>query len=159
LRSPLPTEFNPSVLSSVYTDDQIPSVYTNGITDKMLRIKKRAVRWRGGYCRYFLPMKSPRDSKRQLHTAMWPIHRWKCRRNHRGIQNVAPYGDLPCLPSDQMTKSQTEYFCWWIRRQKLIYPHSTDPLLPYFSFFFPIPTLPNCKQPAPPKKISLFSAQ
>jgi hypothetical protein len=41
LRSPLLTEFNPSVISSVYTDDQIPSVYTNGITDRMLRIKKK----------------------------------------------------------------------------------------------------------------------
>jgi hypothetical protein len=46
-----------------------------------------AVRWCGGYCRYFLPMESPRDSKRQLRTVTWPIHRWKCRRNHRGIQN------------------------------------------------------------------------
>ena len=39
--------------------------------------------WRRGYCGYFLP----RDSKRQLRTVTWPIHRWKCRRNHRGIQN------------------------------------------------------------------------
>jgi len=30
----------------------------------MLRIKKkRAVRWRGGYCGYFLPTESPKDSK------------------------------------------------------------------------------------------------
>jgi hypothetical protein len=48
----------------------------------------------------------------------------------------------------------------WIRRQKLIYPLSLDLILPYFSFFFLISTLPNYKHPAPlPKKISLFSAQ
>jgi hypothetical protein len=34
-----------------------------------------------------LPIESPRDSKRQLRTVTWPIHRWKCRRNHWGIQN------------------------------------------------------------------------
>ena len=45
------------------------------------------VHWRGGYCGYFLPTESPRDSKRQLRTVTWPIHQWKCRRNHRGIQN------------------------------------------------------------------------
>jgi len=50
-------------------------------------IKKSAVHWRGGYCGYFLPTESPRDSKRQLRTVTWPIHRWNCRRNHRGIQN------------------------------------------------------------------------
>jgi hypothetical protein len=43
--------------------------------------------WRGGYCEYFLPTKSPRDSKHQLRTVTWLIHRWKCRRNHQGIQN------------------------------------------------------------------------
>ena len=32
-------------------------------------------------------MKSPRDSKHQLRTVTWLIHRWKCRRNHQGIQN------------------------------------------------------------------------
>jgi len=41
-----------------------------------------------------------------------------------------------------------EYVRWWVRRQKLIYDHPADPLLPYFSFFFPIPTPP----PPPQKK-------
>jgi hypothetical protein len=54
------------------------------------------------------------------------------------------------LPSEWTT----EYIRRWIHRQKLIYDHPADPLLPYFSFFFPIPTLPYCKQPAPPKKKS-----
>jgi hypothetical protein len=49
--------------------------------------KKRAVRWHGGYCEYFLPTESPRDSKRQLRTVTWPIHRWKYRLNYQGIQN------------------------------------------------------------------------
>jgi hypothetical protein len=42
----------------------------------------------------------------------------------------------------------------WIHWQKLIYP--LDPILPYFSFFFSffflISTLPNCKHPAPLQK-------
>jgi hypothetical protein len=33
------------------------------------------------------------------------------------------------------------------------------PSPPLFLLLLPHPTLPNCKQPAPPKKISLFSAQ
>jgi hypothetical protein len=52
--------------------------------------------------------------------------------------------------------------CRWNRQKKLIYVSSADPLLSYFSFFFLIPTLPICKQPAPPpkrKKFFLISAQ
>jgi hypothetical protein len=45
------------------------------------------VRWRGGFCGWFLPTESPRDSKRQLRTVTWPIQRHNHRRNHRGIQN------------------------------------------------------------------------
>ena len=33
-----------------------------------------------------LPTESPRDSKWQLCTVTWPIHRSNCRWNHRGIQ-------------------------------------------------------------------------
>jgi hypothetical protein len=62
-------------------------------------------------------------------------------------------------PSEWPTESPTEVVRRWFQRQKLIYDHFADPLLPYFSFFFPIPTLPYCKQPAPQKQISLFSAQ
>jgi len=63
--------------------------------------KKRVVRWRGGYCGYFvpteslrdskksalygdetgssmnMPTESPRDSKHQLRTVTRPVHRWK----------------------------------------------------------------------------------
>jgi len=102
LRSPLPIEFNSSVRSSAYIDRNNPSVNTDGLTDGRLRIKKkRAVRWRGGYCGYFLPTESPRDSKKsalygdetgspmnmptesprnskwQLRTVTRPVHRWK----------------------------------------------------------------------------------
>jgi len=130
--------------------------------DGMLRIKKkkRAVRWRGGYCGYFLSTKSPRDSKHQLRTVTRPVHWWKCWRNHRGIQNgssVRWHVLFTVRIADRIVRR-------WIHQQKLIYPLSLDPILPYFSFFFSffflISTLPNCKQPAPlQKKISLFSAQ
>jgi len=148
-------------MSSSHTDGQHPLVHTDG----MLRIKKkRAVRWCGGYCGYFLSTESPRDSKRQLCTVTRPVHRWKCRRNNQGIQNdssVRWHVLFTIRIADGITD---EIVRRWIRRQKLIHPLSLDPILPYFSFFFSffflISTLPNCKQPAPlPKKISLFSAQ
>jgi hypothetical protein len=60
-----------------------PGIYRQNYGRNVENIKKRAVRWRGGYCGYFLP----KDSKHQLHTVTWPIHQWKCRWNHRGIQN------------------------------------------------------------------------
>jgi hypothetical protein len=106
-------------------------------------------------------MESPRDSKRQLRTVTWPIHRWKCRRNHWGIQNsnsVRWRALFAVRGADRITDGIVHR---WSRRQKLIYPLSLDPILLYFSFFFLISTLPNYKQPAPPKKkkISLFSAQ
>ena len=123
--------------------------------------KKRAVRWCGGYCGYFLSTESPMDSKRQLRTVTWPIHRWKCWQNHRGIQNGSSLRWLALFAVRGADEITYEIVRRWSRRQKLIYLLSLNPILPYFSFFFLISTLPNCKQPAPPpqKKISLFSAQ
>ena len=95
----------------------------------------------------------------------------------RRIENDSPYSDVTGSPFKLLTESPRD-LKWQIhavtcrffrqnhrrkiRRKKLIYASSTDPLLPYFSFFFLIPTLPICKQPAPPPpqtKISLVSAQ
>ena len=80
------------------------------------------------------PFKLPTDSPRDL---KWQIRMVTClcvRQNHR--RSVLR----------------------WNRRKELIYVHvsSADPLLPYFSFFFLIPTLPICKQlaPLPPQKKS-----
>ena len=104
------------------------------------------VRWRGSFCRWFY------------------------RRNHRGIQNgssVRWRDRFSVRIADELTEGfkpeslcsdvtylplelPTEYVC----RQKLIYDRSTDPLLLYFSFFFPIPTLAYCKKPPPLKKKS-----
>ena len=83
----------------------------------------------------------------------------------RRIQNDSPYSDVTGSPFKLLTESPRD-LKWQIhavtcrffrqnhrrkiRRKKLIYASSTDPLLPYFSFFFLIPTLPICKQPAPP---------
>jgi len=110
------------------------------------------VRWRGGYCRYFLPTESPKDSKCQLRTVMWLIHRCKCRQNHRRIQNGSTVR-WRVLFADIVADGITDGIVRrWSCRQKLIYPLSLDPILPYFSFFFLISTLPNCKQLVPPKK-------
>jgi hypothetical protein len=80
-----------------------------------------------------------------LFTTEWQIRTVTCqffhqnsRRNHRRI------------------------FCRGNHRKTLIYVISADPLLPYFFFFFLIPTLPICKQPDPPPpktKISLIPVQ
>jgi len=146
--------------------------------------KKRAVRWRGGYFGYYFSTKSPRDSKSQLRTATRWVHRWICQQNHRGIQNGSfvrwrdQFTDEKCRRNHRGIQNGSSVR-WrvlfivriadgimngivrrWICRQKLIYPLSLDLILPYFSFFFLISTLPNYKHLAPlPKKISLFSAQ
>jgi len=92
-------------------------------------------------------------------------------RNHWRIQNDSPYSDVTGslfkLPMDsprdlkwQIRTVTCRCFCqnhWrsfrrWNCWKKLIYDSSADPLLPYFSFFFLIPTLPICKQPGPPQK-------
>ena len=103
------------------------------------------------------------------------------RRNHRWIQNDSPYSDVTGSPFKMPMESPRDskwqihtvtcrFFrrnhrwkiCRWNRRKKFTYVLSANPLLPYFSFFFLIPTLPICKRPAPPPpqtKISLISAQ
>ena len=108
---------------------------------------------------------------------MWRFWRGYCyRRNHRRIQNDSLYGDMTGSPFKMLMESPRDLKCqirtvtshffhqnhrqhhrrkshrwsrWCNRHKKLIYVLSADPLLPYFSFFFLIPTLPICKQPAP----------
>jgi len=72
-----------------------------------------------------MPTESPRDSKWQIRTVTCWFFRQNSQWTHR--RNIR----------------------WWNRQKKLIYALSADPLLPYFSFFFLIQTLPICKQPAP----------
>jgi hypothetical protein len=108
LGSPLPTDFTPSVILSVTTDGQHPSVYTDEITNEMLRIflkKDGSLTWRllgvfftGGFktsapygdvtdSPMEMPTDSPRDSKCQSRMVTRPIHWWNCRQNNRQIQN------------------------------------------------------------------------
>jgi len=122
------------------------------MTDKIFRIKKKVVRWRGGFCGWFLPTESPRDSKRQLRTVTWPIHRLKCRWNHQGIQNSSSVW-WRVLFTIKIANGITDgIILSGNPSAKVNICHSANPLLPYFSFFFPIPTLPNCKQPPPKNK-------
>jgi hypothetical protein len=82
-----------------------------------------------------LPTKSPRDLKWQIRTVTCLFFRQNHRRNNR------------------------RSFRRWNRRKKLLYDSSADPLLPYFSFFFLIPTLPisaNNQPPLPKKKSSSY---
>ena len=99
------------------------------------------------------------------------LRRWFWR-NHRQIQNDSPSSDVTGSPFELPMDSPRDLkwrirtvtcrffhqnhrcthrrrFRRWNRKKKLIYVSSADPLLPYFSFFFLIPTLPICKQPAP----------
>jgi len=96
------------------------------------------------------------------------FYRW----NHRRIQNDSSYSDVTGSPFTMQTESPRDLkwqirtvtcrvfrqnhrqhhrrkICWWNRRKTFIYVQSADPPVPYFSFFFLIPTLPICKQPAP----------
>jgi len=61
----------------------------------------------------------------------------------KGFKPRSPYNDMTNSPSDLLTESPTEWVCRCFHRSELIYKHSADPLLPYFSIFFPIPTLPS----------------
>jgi hypothetical protein len=149
-------KFFPSVIPPVYTDGHIQSVFTDGMIDGIFRIKKKRFPdvevFTGDFTNritegfkmaalygdvtdspFEMPMESPRDSNRNLYTVTCPVYRQNGRRTHRRNNFV----------SESVSKSS----------------HFADPLLLYFSFFFPILTLPYCKQLAPQKKISLFSAQ
>jgi len=150
LRSKLLTDTILSVLRSVTTDGKFLLVVTDWITDgKVFVVKKRRVADVEVLAGYFfwwnhrwiqkdspyndvtgspfkLPTESLRDLKYQIRTVMCRLFRQNHRRFHRRIVHR------------------------WNRWEKLIHVRSADPLLPYFSFFFLIPTLPICKQPAPP---------
>ena len=93
---------------------------------------------------------SPTDLKWQIHTMTWLVHHLKYWRNHQGIRygrSVRWRVDFFIRIANGLTDG---LFHRWVRRKKLIYALSANPLLPYFSFFFLICTLPICKQPAPP---------
>ena len=151
LRSKLLTNTFPSVLQSV-TTNRIFSV-RNSVSNYRLNYgrksfwikKKRRVADVEVLASYFFrriqndspysdvtgsPFKLPTESPRDL---KWQIHMVTCRFFHQNHRRKIRR---------------------WNRRKKLIYVSFADPLLPYFSFFFLIPTLPICKQPAPPKQKS-----
>jgi hypothetical protein len=71
-----------SVISSVYTDGQILSVYTDGITDEMLRIKKK-----GGSLTWRLLRAFFTDEITE------------------GFKTSAPYGDVTDSPMTMLTES------------------------------------------------------
>jgi hypothetical protein len=164
LRSKLPTDTFPSVLQS-------------GTTDGIFFVRNSVGNYRQkfsvGSCRLNYGRKSFRIKKKggSLTWRFWRVmFFW---RNHRRIQNDSPYSDVTGspfkLPTDSprdlkwqirtvtclcFRQNHRRFHRWnfrrWNRRKKLIYDSSGDPLLPYFSFFFLIPTLLTCKQPAPP---------
>jgi hypothetical protein len=127
LRLKLPTDHFPSVIQSVTTDGKVSE----------LKKKAGSLTWR--FWRVIFSdrltdrfkttartvTESPRDLKWQIRTVTCRFFHQNHRRHHK------------------------RKVCRWNRWKKLIYVSSTDPLLPYFSFFFLIPTLSICKQPAP----------
>jgi hypothetical protein len=129
------------------------------MTDEIFRIKKKggSLTWR--FLQVILPTESPRDSKRQLRTVTWPIHRLKCRQNHRGIQTeisvqwralftvkIADGLTNEIIPS--VNPSVKVNICSFCR-----------PSLPLFLLLLPYPNSPILQTTSPKKKISLFSAQ
>jgi len=156
LWSKLPTDTFPFVLQSVTTNENFPSVVTDWITDgKVSELKKKggSLTWRFWWVIFFDGFKTT------ARTVTWPVRRLNCRPHHRGIWNgrsVRWRVDLSIRITNVITDGVSV-------GETVIYVSSADPLLPYFSFFFLIPTLPICKQPAlpppPQTKISLISAQ
>ena len=113
------------------------------------------VRWRGGYCGYFLPTESLRDSKCQLRTVTWPIHRCKCRRNHRGIQNSSSVR-WRAMFTVRLADGITDGI-WPSAKVNISTRCRSSP--PLFLLLLPHLNSPQLQTTSPPKKISLFSAQ
>jgi hypothetical protein len=76
MRSQLSTEFFPSVILPVYTDGHIQSVFIDGMTNEICRIKKRQFADMDVYAGDFS------DGITE------------------GFKMANPYGDVPCLPSE-----------------------------------------------------------
>jgi len=180
LRSELPTDTSPSVIQSVTTDENFSvrnsvgryqrkysvGFYRRHYGRKSFRIKKKAGRWRGGFGGSFIFRRHHRwIQKRQ------PVQ-WRDRCAvyitdglTEGFEMAYPYGDVPMFPSESQTWSLTIHrrnIRRWLRKEKLIYVSSADPLLPYFSFFFPNPNSPHMQTTSPPppqKKVFLIPAQ
>ena len=168
LRSKLPTDTFPSVIQSVTTDRNFSIRNSVGNSRQNISVGS----YRLNYGRKSFRIKKKRRVA-YVEVLAGYFFRW--------IQNDSPYSDVTGLPFKLPTDSPRDLkwqirtvtcrcfrqnhrrsFRRWNHRKTLIYDSSFDPLLPYFSFFFPIPTLPIYKQPAPPppqKQISLISAQ
>ena len=136
----------------VYTCRLLRSVFTDGMTDEIFRIKKKdgSLTWKFSRVFYWRNHREIQNGN-FIRWCDWFIVRIADKIT-KGFKPESPYSDVAYLLSEWPTESSTDIFC----RQKLVYDHSTDPLLPYFSFFFPIPTLPYCKQPTPPKKNLIY---
>jgi len=176
LRSKLPTYTFPSVIQSVTTDR--PFSIRNSIGNYRRKIFVGSYRLNYGQKSFWIKKKGGSLTWRFWRVIFFRRHHWR-------IQNDSLYSDVTGSPFKLSTDSPRDLkwqihtvtclcfrqnhrrnhrwsFRRWNRRKKLIYVSSADPLLPYFSFFFLIPTLPICKQTAPPppqKKIFLISAQ
>jgi len=112
------------------------------------------VTWR--YYGYFLP----RDSKRQLRTVTWLIHRWKCRCNHRGIQNGSSVW-WRALFTVRLADEITDGIVMSVKSStKVNISPLQRPSPPLFLILLPHLNSPQLQTTNPPKKkISLFSAQ
>ena len=113
-----------------------------------------------------LPTESPRDSKWQLCTVTWPIHRSNCRRNHRGIQTGISV-QWRALFTVRMADRLTDGI------RPLVSPSAKvniwppcRPSPPLFLLLLPYPNSPPLQTTSPPpplkkkkKQITLFLAQ
>jgi hypothetical protein len=113
--------------------------------------------WR--FLRVILPTDSSRDSKSQLRTVTWPIHRLTCRRNHRGIQNEISV-QWRALFTVRIANGITDEIIMSVNPSAKV---NICPFCrlspPVFLLLLPNPNSPLLQTTTPPKKISLFSAQ
>jgi len=106
-----------------------------------------------------LPTDSSRDSKSQLRTVTWPIHRLTCRRNHRGIQNEISV-QWRALFTVRIANGITDEIIMSVNpsaKVNICPFYRLSP--PVFLLLLPNPNSPLLQTTTPSKKISLFSAQ
>jgi len=106
-----------------------------------------------------LPTDSSRDSKSQLRTVTWPIHRLTCRRNHREIQNEISV-QWRALFTVRIANGITDEIIMSVN------PSAKVNICPFYRLSPPVfllllsnPNSPLLQTTTPSKKISLFSAQ
>jgi len=80
--------------------------------------------------KYWFPLRLSNKLITTSHKYSWSIINVQWREMTEGFKQGSPYSDVTNSPSELPTESPTEWVRQWFQRQKLIYHHSADCLLP-----------------------------